>query len=333
MDLIAFGRVFLEIVFGQVASLPGPGEEIFADEFAISCGGAVTVASAASRSGVQAGLSTLLSDDLGSRVVAEHCRRAGVDLSPSRHVADRTAGITVVLNFAGDRGFVSYLPPAQPVAGPDTGHFLEVLRDHRPAWCYLHPWPGADALIAEARSLGTRVALDVGLNAIASHPRMVMSCARQADVFLPNAEELLRLTGARSLSAAIDVALAWCRCLVVKRGADGAVVADRAGRTAVTEGIGPVSVRDRTGAGDAFAGALIAALHQGAPVAEAAAAGNAAGARTVSILGAVGEVDVEGLSPAAAPLAAALLGAQPPARDELGRPHRRPGGRAYGQEP
>lgn len=53
----------------------------------------------------------------------------------------------------------------------------------------------------------------------------------------------------------------------------------------------------------------------------------------MSILGAVGEVDVEGLSPAAAPLAAALLGAQPPARDELGRPHRRPGGRAYGQEP
>jgi sugar/nucleoside kinase (ribokinase family) len=332
MDLIAFGRVFLEMVFGQVPSLPGPGEEIFADEFAISCGGAVTVASAASLAGVQAGLSTLLSEDLGSRVVTEHCRRVGVDLSPSRHVTDRTAGITVVLNFAGDRGFVSYLPPAQPATGPDTGHFLEVLRDHRPAWCYLHPWPGAEALIAEARSLGTRVVLDVGLNAIASHPRMVMSCARQADVFLPNTGELLRLTGARSLSAAIDVALAWCRCLVVKRGADGAIVADRAGRTAVTEGIGPVRVRDLTGAGDAFAGALIAALHRGASVAEAAAAGNAAGSRTVGILGAVGEVDVEGLSSAAAPLAAALLGARPPAGEELVRPHRGPGRRAYGQE-
>ena len=329
MDLMAFGRVFLEIVFGQVPSLPGPGEEIFADEFAISCGGAVTVASAASHYGVQAGLSTLLSDDLGSRVVAEHCRRAGVDLSPSRHAGERTAGITVVLNFSGDRGFVSYLPPAQPVAGPDTGHFLEVLRDYRPAWCYLHPWPGAEEVIAEARSLGIRVALDVGLNAIASHPRVVRTCARRADVFLPNTEELLRLTGARSLPGAIDVALAWCRCLVVKRGAGGAIVADQAGRTAVTDGIGPVSVRDRTGAGDAFAGALIAALHQGESVTEAAAAGNAAGSRTVSILGAVGEVDLEGLSPAAAPLAAALLGARRPARNELGGQ----ADRADGQEP
>ena len=329
MDVIAFGRVFLEIVFGQVASLPGPGEEIFTDEFAISCGGAVTVASAAGRSGVRAGLSTLLSDDLGSRVVAEYCARVGVDLSPSRQVAGRTAGITVVLNFAGDRGFISYLPPAQPVAGPDIAHFMDVLRDNRPAWCYVHPWPGAEEVIAEARSLGIRVALDVGLNAIASHPRVVRTCARRADVFLPNTEELLRLTGARSLPGAIDVALAWCRCLVVKRGAGGAIVADQTGRTAVTDGIGPVSVRDRTGAGDAFAGALIAALHQGATMTEDAAAGNAAGSWTVSILGAVGEVDLEGLSPAAAPLAAALLGAQRPARNELGGPAER----ADGQEP
>jgi len=61
----------------------------------------------------------------------------------------------------------------------------------------------------------------------------------------------------------------------------------------------------------------------------AAAAGNAAGSWTVSILGAVGEVDLEGLSPAAAPLAAALLGARRPARNELGGQAER----ADGQEP
>ena len=321
MDLIAFGRVFLEMVFGQVASLPGPGEEIFADEFAISCGGAVTVATAASYYGARAGLSTLLSDDLGSRVVAEHCARVGVDLSPSRHVPGRTAGITVVLNFSGDRGFVSYLPPAQPVAGPDIAHFLEVLREYRPAWCYVHPWPGADELIAEARSLGIRVALDVGLNAIASDPRTVRTCARRADVFLPNTEELLRLTGARSLPAAIDVALAWCRCLVVKRGADGAIVADRSGRTAVTEGIAPVSVRDLTGAGDAFAGAMIAALLRGAALADAVVAANAAGSEAVARLGAVGEVEVAGISTAGRTLGAQFIDRLAAGREQAGTPN------------
>src|SRR6266566_4971053 len=86
MDLIAFGTMFLEIVFGDLPALPAPGEEIFADEFAISCGGAVTVASAASRMDASAGLSTLLGEDLGSRVVEEYCHRAGVDLSASQHV-------------------------------------------------------------------------------------------------------------------------------------------------------------------------------------------------------------------------------------------------------
>ncbi len=309
MDLIACGTVFLEIVFGHVPSPPGPGEEIFTDEFAISCGGAVTAAAAASRMGIRAGLCTVLGEDLGSRVVQEYCRRAGVDLSSSCHVTGRAAGITVVLNYDGDRAFITYLPPRPSPGRPEPERWLEALRQHRPSWCYVHPGPGMSRLIRQVRSLGIRVALDVGLNSIASNPEAVLNCVRLADVFLPNAEELLRLTQAGSLTAAIDAAVCWGPPVVVKRGADGAVVADRAGRTEVTEGIRPVRVRDRTGAGDAFAGALIGALCRGASIAEAAAAGNAAGSETVNKLGAVGEVEVEGLSEAAPPLAAAVLAA------------------------
>jgi len=83
---------------------------------------------------------------------------------------------------------------------------------------------------------------------------------------------------------------------VVKRGEHGAVVARQDGLTEVTEGLLPVEVRDRTGAGDAFAGALIGALCHGASLTEAAAAGNAAGSDTVSKLGGVGEIEVAGLS-------------------------------------
>jgi sugar/nucleoside kinase (ribokinase family) len=310
MDLIAFGTMFLEIVFGDVPSLPAPGEEIFADEFAISCGGAVTAASAASRMGVSAGLSTLLGEDLGSRVVEEYCHRAGVDLSPSQRVSGPAAGITVVVNYAGDRAFLSYLPLRAQTETREHERWLEVLRQERPAWCYLHAHRGMAGLMREARDLGIRVAVDVGLNEIAADPAAVLACVRLADVFLPNAEELLRLTGAPSLAAAIDTAGSWGPPVVVKRGANGAIVVGqpgRAGQEEVTEGIGRVRVRDRTGAGDAFAGALIGSLCRGASMTEAVAAGNAAGSDTVSRLGAVGEVDVEGLSLAASSLAAAAV--------------------------
>lgn len=296
MDVIAFGTVFLEVVFGDVPALPGPGEEIFADQFAFSCGGgAVTVATAASRLGVRAGMSALLGDDLGSRVAAQHCRRAGVDLTPSRHVTGPVAGISVAVNFGGDRAFISYLPPHPAASRRDVRHWLEVLRAHRPRWCYVHAGADVARFIREAHSLGVQVALDVGLNDITEDAAAVIECARQADVFLPNEEELLALTGAGSLAAAVEAAVIWCPCVVVTRGADGALVAQPGSAAHVRGGIRPGPARDRTGAGDAFAGALIGALCQGASITEAAAAGNAAGSQTVSVLGAVGEVAMEDL--------------------------------------
>ncbi len=111
MDMISFGSVFLELVLGHVRALPRPGEEVFTDDFGVSCGGSVTSASAAARAGAHAGICTLLGDDLGSRVVADYCARSGMELSPSVRVPGKSAGVSVVLNFDGDRAFVTHLPP------------------------------------------------------------------------------------------------------------------------------------------------------------------------------------------------------------------------------
>jgi sugar/nucleoside kinase (ribokinase family) len=170
----------------------------------------------------------------------------------------------------------------------------------------------------------------------------VLACARLADVFLPNAEELLRLTGAASLAAAVETAASWGPPVVVKLGANGAIVAGqpgRAGPTEVTEGIRRVRVRDRPGAGDSFAGALIGALCKGVSITEAVTAGNAAGSAAVSRLGAVGEVDVEGLSSAASTLAAAAVmvaaGGRTarPGQDTLDGQHDGSDSRPHGQDP
>jgi sugar/nucleoside kinase (ribokinase family) len=296
VDLIAFGIVFLEVVFGDVPALPGPGQEIFTDQFAFSCGGgAVTVATAAAELGVPAGIAVLLGDDLGSRIAEQHCRRAGVDLTPSRYVSGPVTGISAVVNFDGDRAFISHVPRHPAVGHRDTPHWLEVLRTHRPRWCYVHADRAVVPFLREARSLGVQVALDVAPNDIEDDAGAVVDCVRLADVFLPNTAELLQLTTADSIAGAIEVAVSWCPCVIVKRGGDGAVAARPGGSTHVVEGVRPGPVRDRTGAGDAFAGALIGALCRGASITVAAAAGNAAGSRTVAVLGAVGEVPIAGL--------------------------------------
>jgi len=301
--MISFGSVFLELVFGQVPKLPRPGEEVFTEEFAVSCGGAVSCASAAAAAGAQAGLCTVLGDDLGSRVVTEFCARRGVDLSPSLRVRHRSAGITVVLNFDGDRAFVTNVP-AQARRGPaEVDRWRGVLRSTRPRWCYLHAGHGVPDFLREARELGSKIALDVSLGD-ERHRDVVIECVRLADVFVPNEAELQRLTGTDSTGAAVSAAAAWGTPLVIKRGAAGALVVSPDGITEVADGIRQVRVRDLTGAGDAFAGAMIAALLRGSSLPAAVVAANAAGSEAVAQLGAVGEVEVAGISTAGQTLGA-----------------------------
>lgn len=337
MDLISFGAVFLELVFGHLPELPGPGEEVVTGEFSMSCGGAVTSATLAAAGGLRSGLCTVLGSDFGSQVVRAHCASAGVDVSPSAVVGRPAAGITVVLNFGGDRGFITYLPERGAGERPVLEHWRDVLRRERPAWCYVHAGAGMPPFLREARELGCKIVLDTALSdlrpaARASGPpggigggleavgaigaavaalsgsadgpgggggasagqsanELVIECVRLADYFVPNAGELLRLTGTADLEAAVAVAAGWGTQLVVTRGAAGALLAGPDGAvTEVTEGVRQVTVRDLTGAGDSFAGALIAALHRGASLPEAVAAANAAGSRAVGLLGAVGEV-------------------------------------------
>ena len=290
MDMISFGTVFLELVFGQLSRLPRPGQEVFTEEFAISCGGAVTSATAAAAAGVRAGLCTVLGDDVGSRLVIEHCAAARVDLGPSLRVGRAAAGISVVLNFDGDRGFVTHVPPAAAGEPDQAGRWQEVLRRERPAWCYLHAGGGIAPVLRTARDLGCKIMLDTSLGD-QQDVATTIECVRLADVFVPNGDEMLMLTGAADVHAAVTAGAAWGTDLVVTRGADGALVAPAGGPvTEVTDGVREVVVRDLTGAGDAFAGALIAALIGGASLTEAAAAGNAAGSGAVTRLGAVGEV-------------------------------------------
>jgi sugar/nucleoside kinase (ribokinase family) len=295
LDMISFGSVFLELVFGHVPTLPGPGEEVFTEEFAVSCGGAVTSASAAARAGVQAGLCTVLGDDLGSGVVQEYCVRHGVDLGPSLRVRRPSAGITVVLNFDGDRAFVTHKPPWPADEPAEVDRWRSVLRQRRPRWCYLHGDAGVQDFLRDARAQGTKTVLDVSLGDERKRD-LVIECVSLADLFVPNEAELQRLTGTRSTEAAVAVAREWGTPLVVTRGAAGALVVGPDEVIEVSDGVRPVEVRDLTGAGDTFAGAMIGALVQGATLTAAVARANAAGAEAVSLLGAVGEVEVAGFS-------------------------------------
>jgi 2-dehydro-3-deoxygluconokinase len=123
------------------------------------------------------------------------------------------------------------------------------------------------AAIERARSAGTLACLDSNLRLRlwpVDRARAVMREAmRLADIFLPSMDDMRHLTGHTDPASTLD----WIRdagahgVIVLKLGRDGAVLDDGRQRHFVP-GL-PIDAVDATGAGDCFAGALLARRAQG----------------------------------------------------------------------
>jgi sugar/nucleoside kinase (ribokinase family) len=133
--------------------------------------------------------------------------------------------------------------------------------------------------------------LDVVHSPRMEHPDPLWTCLPHLDVFLCNQREAATITGLEDYRAAAGVLRQrGARAVIVKLGQEGCWVDKESGQEHVP-GV-PAQVVDTTGAGDAFAAGLLAALASGADLVTACQAGNRAGALIVGALGTVTGWDV-----------------------------------------
>ena len=144
--------------------------------------------------------------------------------------------------------------------------------------------------IARARAAGTRVSYDLNFRPSLWPAPRALAIARatlaQCDLFFPSIDEVAALTG---LSEPDDV-IAWAHAqgasmVALKLGARGSLVST----AECTRLVAPHTVQpvDATGAGDCYAGALLARLAAGDALADAARAANVAAALSTQGYGAV----------------------------------------------
>ncbi|GHE68187.1 sugar kinase [Streptomyces longispororuber] len=145
----------------------------------------------------------------------------------------------------------------------------------------------ARAALDAARARGVTVSVDpASAGFLARHgPDRFLTWTDGVDVLLPSRDEAELLTGLRDpAAAAVELNRRFAE-VVVKLGAEGALVA-RGGAVRVRAPAVRAEARDSTGAGDAFTGAFIASRLAGAGLRDAVAEGCRAGARAVSRVGA-----------------------------------------------
>ena len=282
--VLVFGSINIDLVT-RVERFPGPGETVSGISFAIYAGGkGANQALASARAGAPTWLVGAVGRDAFAATALALVSEAAVDLAYVARVDEATGCATILVSATGENLIVS-VPGANAWADPGT--IPDALLTRSSTVSLQHELPAAanQALVERARRNGSRVVL----NASPWRP-LSLDLLCTVDYLVVNEREAAALAAAFDWPrSARDLALAAAATvhdltIVVTLGKQGALAAR--GSELLRVQAPDVSAIDTTGAGDAFAGTLIAALDGDARLDEALRRAVAAGSLACSAAGA-----------------------------------------------
>ena len=257
------GSINLDFV-STSARLPFPGETIEGSSFKTYAGGkGANQALAARRAGSEVILAASVGKDVWSSTAIENLKTAGVDLSLVQS-SNRSTGTATIVVADDGMNLIVAVPGANAEVNEQAAvRLLERMDADDTLLTQLEtPFAAVEAALARARSRKIRSALNI--SPLTSH---VVKLVKSADIVIMNESELAGLSGTRRPSEAGEQAYlnrlrsGRDQLFVVTKGAHGANLYTSSERhTAPALNVKSV---DTTGAGDTFAGYLVAGLDQG----------------------------------------------------------------------
>jgi ribokinase len=272
----------------RVGRFPRPGETLTGNGFARFPGGkGANQAYAAARLGGSVRMVGSVGDDDLGRWLVEHLQRAGIDTTAVSAHQTAGTGLALITIDATGQNTIVLVPGANAALGDAHLELASAaLRGAAVLLLQLEvPLTTVEAAARRAREAGALVILDPA--PAQPIPATLMGLV---DCLTPNESELAELTGGGTIEGEDDLVRRarlllqqGARRVIVKWGAYGAVLVDtRVHRWPAHR----VSAVDTTAAGDAFNGALAAALCDGRMFEDAGAFATAAAAISVTRHGA-----------------------------------------------
>ncbi|KRE97847.1 carbohydrate kinase [Frateuria sp. Soil773] len=285
--ILVVGEINVDLVFKGCHAPPTPGMEVIADDFVMTPGSSSMIcAMGLARLGNPVAFHGKLGNDTWGDYCREALRGAGIDVASLRPEALLRTGITVSLSTPQDRALVTYPGAIAALRADEVDDALLAGADHLHVSSYYLQQalrPGLRELFARARAAGLGTSLDPGFDPERRWERDLLDTLREVDVFLPNEQELLAITGAASLAEALRALDNGRTRTVAKLGRSGCASLE-AGELREVPAFA-VDAVDSTGAGDSFdAGFLHAWLRQW-PLAECMRWGSACGSLSTRAVG------------------------------------------------
>lgn len=261
-DIITFGDMCVDLILsgGDIVPRFGQVEQLVGD-YTLEMGGSTCIfACQSARLGMRTGILGKVGSDGFGKLVIQRLQECGVD---TRHVTtheDLKTGLGVALCKANDRAILTYLGSLNALTPSDVQDvFINSARHlHHGSYFLLDQLkPSIPDLLKRARIAGLSTSLDTNWDPSESWNNSLTIALAYTDVFLPNLQELLRITRQDSLTAGIrSLHASGVGLVAVKLGERGACASD--GHQLYQCQVDPVSGGDSVGAGDSFdAGFLV----------------------------------------------------------------------------
>jgi sugar/nucleoside kinase (ribokinase family) len=279
-DLVLTGDE-IDPSFGQVERL------VNAADLMIGGSGGI-LACGAARLGLRTAFVGMVGDDVFGNFMCDALSERGVDTSGIVVDPRLRTGVTVILSRPGDRAILTFPGTMAALNAADVDPDLLATSRHVHVASYFLQTslsPGLPALFRRARRAGVTTSVDPNWDPHERWDSGIRELLGSVDLFLPNAEEAIRIGGVQDVREAALALAAQGPLAAVKLGAAGALAVDSSGQIVQIPGMAGVQPVDAVGAGDSFDAGLLTGLLSGWTVERALSLGCACGALSTRAIG------------------------------------------------
>jgi len=287
--VLSIGQFVVDVVVKPVERYPAPDVADIVEFIHLDTGGcSLNAAGVLHKLGVPVRLAGLVGDDRLGEFLLKEIARHGLEASGLKVRRGGTTSSSIVLvRSSGERSFFH----CPGVTGEMT---LNDIDEKELEWADIVHLAGTcelssldiTSLLKKVKSLGKTVSLDVDYDPSGRWGELVRPWLPHLDYFLPSGKEAAAISGRSNIEEILQFfAESGVKTTVIKLGADGCVARSADARI-VRQPAFRVEVVDATGAGDAFVGGFLAGVCEGRTLEESLRMACAAGALTVTALGA-----------------------------------------------
>lgn len=286
-DVVVVGELNVDLILHDVSSFPEMGTEKIAKNMVLAMGSASAIlASNMANLGAKVGFVGKLGRDHFGEIILNTLKDHGVDCGGIQRDEAARTGVTVSMTFPSNYAMVTYMGAMEKFALQDIdfGYLRKGQHMHLSSF-YLLPGlrPACAELFRQAKEAHLTTSFDPGWDPQEEWKEDIQEVLKLVDIFLPNEQEALNISGCRTVGEALDRMDRTCPVVIIKRGKQGALCRVK-GETIKTRAFEVESV-DTTGAGDSFNAGFLFEWLRGSDVRQCLKVGSACGALTTTKMG------------------------------------------------